>query len=592
MAASRLACLVLFSSASLSVINCDGPHIFSNHFVAEIEGGDEQARKMAFHYDLRLMNTDLFPNFYHFVDHKQPKFNRLPSWRTTRNLRSHHKVKYVEQQVFRHRSLRRLEIMPFEDLYFSDPYYERLWYLHGRGLHKDGKIAQNINVEPVWEKGITGHGVTLFVLDDGLQARNKEIAQNYEKTNSWDVSDINHPMPSPAPRNPSDSHGTFCAGALAAVANNSVCGAGVAFGARVGGIRVLGKRVLTDVQESLALRLWLGNGDIASASWGPRDNGKTVEGPKRLARKALRDAVIKGRRGKGAIFVWAAGNGAISKDNANLDGYASSIYTITIGALSYNGDACVYSEPGASVMTSIAVSGKGMGFIGVSVVVPNLDGTCKQDFQGTSAAAPIAAGIVALMLEENPDLTWRDVQHLIVLSAQRSGTRSDWRKNGAGLEYNLRQGFGAMDATKLVTSARNWKNVGQQEIETASFGKLYLPVVFHPLSNKTFEIEVARSSKINRLEHVILFLTVQHGDRGTLEIFLTSPSGTDSQLLTRRKYDKSDKGFSNWPFMSVHFWNENPAGTWKVTMSNFGGGSGQVLSANLILYGHWVESDH
>lgn len=111
-----------------------------------------------------------------------------------------------------------------------------------------------------------------------------------ERVDSWDVSDMKRPLPSPAPHGPLDSHGTFCAGAMAAAANNSVCGVGVAYAAKVGGIRVLGKKVLTDLQESLALSLWLDIADVASTSWGPRDDGKTVQGPKKLARRALKRA--------------------------------------------------------------------------------------------------------------------------------------------------------------------------------------------------------------------------------------------------------------------------------------------------------------
>ncbi|XP_065349710.1 neuroendocrine convertase 1-like [Cloeon dipterum] len=577
----------LVTQTLVAVVTCE-LQLFTNHYVAEVEGGEREARALAQHYDLRLMETTLFPNFYHFMDNRQPKVRHQPSWRLTRTIKGHRKVKYVEQQVLTPRLLRDYRVQKYGfqiSADFNDPYYDRLWYLHGRGLLKAGKgAAQNINVEPVWNRHITGRGVVLFVLDDGLQSQNKDIASNYESINDWDVSDINHPLPTAAPKKSEDFHGTYCAATIAGVANNSFCGVGVAFNSKIGGIRVLGKKILTDMQESMALRLWLSNGDVASASWGPKDNGKTVEGPKRLAAKALHIAITEGRAGKGAILVWAAGNGGIYGDNANMDGYASSIYTITIGALSYDGSSCLYSEPGASVMASIPVSGFSLGAIGISVVVPNLDGTCRENFQGTSAAAPIAAGVVALMLEANPELTWRDVQHLIVLTAKTSGNRDTILRNGAGLRYSLKQGFGCLDADLIVHAAEHWKNVPPQRTEI--YGTNFVERSIRlPHGNTTFFIRVPES-KIGSLEHVVLYLTIEHNYRGALEIFLTSPSGTVSQVLTKRAFDDSKKGFASWPFMSVHFWNEKPEGVWTVTVGNSAHSSGQLTNAKLRLYGH------
>jgi len=67
--------------------------------------------------------------------------------------------------------------------------------------------------------------------------------------------------------------------------------------------------------------------DIYSASWGPDDDGKTVDGPARLAIEAFLDGATNGRNGKGNIFVWASGNGGRYQDNCNCDGYTNSIYT-------------------------------------------------------------------------------------------------------------------------------------------------------------------------------------------------------------------------------------------------------------------------
>lgn len=76
-------------------------------------------------------------------------------------------------------------------------------------------------------------------------------------------------------------------------------------------------------------------------------------------------------------------------------------------------------------------------------------------FQGTSASAPMAAGIIALALEANRNLTWRDVQHLIVETAKPKYLNAlDWKTNGVGKRVSHAFGFGMMDAAQFVIRVR------------------------------------------------------------------------------------------------------------------------------------------
>lgn len=134
----------------------------------------------------------------------------------------------------------------------------------------------------------------------------------------------------------SNRHGTRCAGEVAATANNSKCAVGIAYGARVGGVRMLDGDV-TDVVEAKSLGLNSQHIDIYSASWGPDDDGKTVDGPGDMATRAFIEGVRKGRGGKGSIFIWASGNGGREHDNCNCDGYTNSIWTLSISSASQEG---------------------------------------------------------------------------------------------------------------------------------------------------------------------------------------------------------------------------------------------------------------
>ncbi len=97
----------------------------------------------------------------------------------------------------------------------------------------------------------------------------------------------------------------------------------------------------------------------------------------------------------------------------------------------------------------------------------DLYGNCTLHHSGTSAAAPEAAGVLALALEANPELTWRDMQHLIVLTSKRNhlydreGTHN-WTINGAGLEFNHLFGYGVLDAGDMVRISKLWKNVTER----------------------------------------------------------------------------------------------------------------------------------
>lgn len=163
----------------------------------------------------------------------------------------------------------------------------------------------------------------------------------------------------------------------------------------------------------------------------------------------------------------------------------------------------------------------------------------------------MAAGIVALVLEANPKLTWRDVQHLTVWTAQPGPLMDNpgWKTNGVGFHYNSRFGFGLLDAHGMVTMALKWTNVPPQRICRVKS----LPLsdrTLNPMQPKILEFItdgcLNTENEINYLEHVQLIATIQCSQRGALQIDLTSPQGTDTRLLFPRKFDSSATGFSEW----------------------------------------------
>ncbi|XP_041980967.1 neuroendocrine convertase 1-like [Aricia agestis] len=487
------------------------------------------------------------------------------------------RVKRIEESI---RSLETPEDVRLirQNQRFNDEFWRYQWYLHDN--HSNPNLPRlDLNVLPVYAKGITGKGVRVSILDDGIEHNHTDLHNNYDPEISWDSIDRD-PDPYPENDKENNTHGTRCAGEVAMTANNKKCGVGVAWGAKVGGVRLLHPQ-MSGRDEAEALGYALDKVDIYSSSWGPKDDGATVEGPGRLANEVLRRGVEEGRGGKGVIYVWANGNGGGNHDNCNCDGYSSSIYTIGIGSTSKQGKFPWYGEVCPSTLATAYSSGANDQLIATT----DINDQCTLGHSGTSAAAPLAAGIIALTLEANPNLTWRDVQHLIVWTSEYAPLASDndWPVNGVGLHYDLRFGFGLLNAGALVEAALNWTTVPAKTTCTAT-----------STPNEEFtsqdEIKIRinlQDCPVKYMEHLELVVNIEYTRRGALEVYLRSPQGTEVQLLSQRPKDMSTKGFVNWPLTSVATWGEDPSGIWTIYVQDRTNeiNSGVLRKFTLIVHG-------
>jgi subtilisin family serine protease len=97
-----------------------------------------------------------------------------------------------------------------------------------------------LNTRAAWARGYTGKGVVVVVVDDGLEWTHPALLPNYDKEASVDLVDGDaDPAPDYSTRL-LNSHGTRCAGVIAASAKTTGCAIGIAFEAGIGGIRLLG----------------------------------------------------------------------------------------------------------------------------------------------------------------------------------------------------------------------------------------------------------------------------------------------------------------------------------------------------------------
>ena len=428
-------------------------------------------------------------------------------------------------------------------LSIQDPIFAEQWH-----LFNTVELGHDVNVTGVWMQGTTGHNATVVMVDDGIDMYSDDLKDNYFAAGSYDFNDHTD---EPRPRLSDDRHGTRCAGEIAAVRNN-VCGVGVAYDSKVAGIRILSKTI-SDEDEAVAMNYGFQENQIYSCSWGPPDDGKSMDAPGVLIKKAMVNAVQNGRHGKGTIYVFAAGNGALSEDNCNFDGYTNSIYSITVGAIDRKGLHPYYSEHCSAQLVVTYSSGSGDAIHTTDVGTDK----CYSNHGGTSAAAPLGAGIFALVLSVRPDLSWRDMQYLCVMTGVPVNTEEEWKETYIGRKYSHTYGYGKLDAYAIVEAAKAWHSVKAQAWYHSPWMHVNheIPQGDQGLAS-SFEVTREELNKANfdRLEHVTVTMNVNHTRRGDISVDLISPDKVVSHLSVTRKYDDAGVGYQDWTFMSVIHW--------------------------------------
>ncbi|KAM8961076.1 proprotein convertase subtilisin/kexin type 5 isoform 1-T1 [Pelodytes ibericus] len=569
-------------------------NMFTNHWAVRIAGGDHEANRIASKYEyINMGQIGTLQDYYHFYHSKTIKRSVMSSRGTHNFISMEPKVEWIQQQVVKRRIKRDYKQNNVQSTYFNDPKWPSMWYMHcSDNAHH---CQSDMNIVGAWKRGYTGKNVVVTILDDGIERNHPDLMQNYDAQASTDINGNDFdPMPRYDASN-ENKHGTRCAGEVAATANNSHCTVGIAFNAKIGGVRMLDGDV-TDMVEAKSLSLNPQHVHIYSASWGPDDDGKTVDGPASLAREAFENGIRTGRRGYGSVFVWASGNGGRSRDHCSCDGYTNSIYTISISSTTESGKKPWYLEECASTLATTYSSGESYDR---KVITTDLRQRCTDSHTGTSASAPMAAGIIALALEANPFLTWRDVQHIIVRTSRQGHLNAlDWKTNAAGHKVSHLYGFGLMDAEAMVIEAEKWITVPAQHICVESTDRQIRTIRPDHVIRSIYKATGCADNTnhhVNYLEHVVVRITITHPRRGDLAIYLTSPSGTKSQLLANRLFDHSMEGFKNWEFMTTHCWGEKAIGEWVLEiydtpsqLRNFKT-PGKLKEWSLVLYGTSIQ---
>jgi subtilisin-like proprotein convertase family protein len=470
----------------------------------------------------------------------------------------------------------------------NDSLINQQWHL--KFNNQSGAVAgTDLNIETAWDyptngAGVRGRGICIGIVDDGVQTAHPDFVGNIDTTNDKDWNG-NDDDPNPGT---TDNHGTACAGDAAAHGNNGIGVSGSAPEATLLGMRLIGGNA-TDTMEAEAMNYLPQLIEIKSNSWGPNDTGTILEAPGPLTLAALKNAVETGRGGKGTILMWAGGNGLTASDNSNYDGYANSIYTIAVGAFDSQSRQAYYSESGANLIITSPSDGASPA-LGKTTTdrtgsAGYASGDYAADFGGTSSATPTAAGVIALMLEANPNLGWRDVQEILMRSAKKvNPIDSDWKTPVAPdyINHNHKFGAGLIDATAAVNMAKTWNNLAMQRSVVSPPASLSVSIPDNSATGVASSFDFSASNL--RVEHVTVKVSIGTVRTGQLEVTLTSPSGTVSRLA--EKHSDTTNRYTGWTFMTVRDWGENSRGTWTLKVADRTSGTvGTLTAAEVTIYG-------
>jgi hypothetical protein len=283
----------------------------------------------------------------------------------------------------------------------NDPLFGNQWHLKNVG-QGGGVAGADIKATYAWDLG-QGAGRVIAIIDSGVDDQAQDIVRTANGYN---------PISGAGPLAGDDvgTHGTCCAGVAAGTGNNGVLLSGVAPAASVMPIRLLaGSGYGTASEEANCFTYAAQNGaDVISCSWGP-DGVPFLLPP--LVAAAFAFATTSGRGGLGCPIFWASGNG---NESTSTDQYVSHPAVIAVGAVTNFNVRAPYSDFGTALELVAPSSG---GSRNINTV--NGGSTYTSNFGGTSAAAPQAAGVAAIMLGIAPSLTWAQVRTILRQTSEK-----------------------------------------------------------------------------------------------------------------------------------------------------------------------------
>ncbi len=466
----------------------------------------------------------------------------------------------------------------------DDPYFHKEtplgWTGRGQWHLKNENTSIDANVSEAWSNDVTGAGVTIGIVDDGLETTHDDLSPAYVASNSWDFGDDDA---DPNPFWSDDNHGTSVSGVAGARGGNGSGVVGAAPYASLAGLRIDYSNQTTVMFVDATL--YHSNGPTNAVH--VKNHSYGVSWPYIAA--AAERAALATSTASGTMHVFSAGNerngGLYDDPDSNRKEPQNSPDSITVAALGFDGAYSDYSCFGANIVATLPSSDiystdaittvDRTGAPGYNPdpawgdTFPDTDYTST--FGGTSSSAPLMSGILALGKQAQPELNTRFAKHLlartcVMVDPTDSTDESDggWRTNPACYAFNQNYGFGLVDASAFVNAATQYTGVTALLIESTPTVSVGETIPDNKTSGVTRTFSITNTTP---LEEMLVTLNVTHDYNTDVEVHLTAPDGHRSRLT--KQYVTSGAGYDiDWTFCSHAFWGCNPQGTWTLNVSD------------------------
>lgn len=514
----------------------------------------------------------------------------------------------------------------------NDPYFKYQWHLENTGqsmyssTQSAGTAGLDLNIKPTWQGGVSGKGTLVGIVDDGVLLDHEDLLPNVQSGSINFLAGSNG-LSSNDTGGSLANHGTAVAGLISARGGNNLGVSGVAPCSQFVAYNYLSKS--TDANMTTALTT---NKDVyvSNNSWGNVDGTGDFKSAPSTFSAAITSGLANGRNGKGTLYVFAAGNGAgtlgeatnFEVDNSNYDGFSHHYGTITVAGVLNNGTRASYSEKGANLWLSAFTGRDGVintaltttdnigsnlewGYnpgdgstaypISTSYNLPDLK--YNNSFNGTSGAAPQVSGVIALLLEKYPNLTWRDVKKILAKSAKKiNSSHSSWILTGESYHFSNVFGFGLVDGTSALSAASTWSTLGgSSSLKSYSYENSTSQAI--PTDGSSLVLNaVISGSGITKIESITLEISSDHSNPG--ELVMALQASDTIQMEFHEKHNcysgpkktlptKNCSPLSKQSYIISGFLDYAANGTWKIDIKDAvtSTSSGNITYYKLTFYG-------
>jgi subtilisin family serine protease len=326
----------------------------------------------------------------------------------------------------------------------NDPLFPEQWALENAN-------GDDIDAPQAWTHTLGSAAVTIAVLDDGIELGHPDLAPNIAAAGR-DFT-VYPPAEGAQPRAIADRHGTSVAGIAAARGDNGIGVSGICPRCRILPIRVHGSSNL-GVAEAFRYAVEQG-ADIITNSWGYARGTTIAEAVDAAVRDAIDSAANEGRGGRGVLVVFGMTNEAV--DNCGAPADISALESVVAVGVA-DQDGLIGSSGFGACMDLVAPAKperrgtRGSATTDRTGIDGHADGDYFMAFGGTSAAAPLVAGVAGLLLSLNPELTRADLKQILEHTADKiDPLHASYDSAG----FSVRAGHGRVNAARaLVPSVK------------------------------------------------------------------------------------------------------------------------------------------